>query len=514
MESSEVASSSEIELEKCISTGVQSTPTYALHQVNTDSVVFTSTGVSHTEGCWPRDVDPTDGEQVARWRKRTERDEDYLNTALRLGSMIEDLVLQNNALDIYTDYFADAATSVFPEAPFLNTITVLKKSNRALHSPHQRAHTLSWCPDHNPGKLAVAYTNTGHSYQSQNDLTECDGSQLCVVYDISKPLSPVSTLLTSSDPLCMAYSWKDIQILGIGTSHGECSIYDLRQGSAPIASTLARQGHINAVTGFAWVQSRTGTEFMTASLDGTVCWWDSRKLSEKLDTASLKERNTNSAPVDALGSTTASIPAPIPANSSLPATCLEYSTAAGPTKFMVGTGQGTILSGNRKSKSPYERVTSSFVGHAAAIKSLSRHSQQSKYFLSAGDWSVKLWSEDIKTPLLSTPFYSHQISACAWSTQRCSVFYCATENGHVQVWDLLQSNSSPVLDASMADVPLTSLAIQEGGRGLLAVGCSDGLTMILQPSKTLEGISPDERAQFSSVCTIDITTSANYFYFY
>ena len=30
----------------------------------------------------------------------------------------------------------------------------------------------------------------------------------------------------------------------------------------------------------AWLQGKTGTEAMTASSDGTVRWWDTRKLAE------------------------------------------------------------------------------------------------------------------------------------------------------------------------------------------------------------------------------------------
>ena len=38
--------------------------------------------------------------------------------------------------------------------------------------------------------------------------------------------------------------------------------------------------------------------------------------------------------------------------------CLQ----AGPSKFMVGTEQGTILAGNRKAKTPGDRTTGSFTG--------------------------------------------------------------------------------------------------------------------------------------------------------
>lgn len=45
-----------------------------------------------------------------------------------------------------------------------------------------------------------------------------------------------------------------------------------------------------------------------------------------------------------------------------------------PTKFMVGTEQGVILSGNRKGKTPQDKLTHAFVGHQGPIYSLQVHS--------------------------------------------------------------------------------------------------------------------------------------------
>ena len=80
---------------------------------------------------------------------------------------------------------------------------------------------------------------------------------------------------------------------------------------------------------------------MTASTDGEVLWWDIRKLGEPTETLTLKERG---------GETV------------LGAVCMEYNPAAGPTKFMVGTESGTIISCNRKAKNPQDRVGAAYPG--------------------------------------------------------------------------------------------------------------------------------------------------------
>ena len=44
--------------------------------------------------------------QVVRFRRKVEKDEDYVATVVRLGAVVEGLIKQNNAIDIYEDYFA------------------------------------------------------------------------------------------------------------------------------------------------------------------------------------------------------------------------------------------------------------------------------------------------------------------------------------------------------------------------------------------------------------------------
>ena len=52
---------------------------------------------------------------------------------------------------------------------------------------------------------------------------------------------------------------------------------------------------------------------------------------------------------------------------------LEYDPAAGPTKFMVGTEQGSVLNCNRKAKNPADRVGASYTGHHGPVYGLHRY---------------------------------------------------------------------------------------------------------------------------------------------
>lgn len=44
-------------------------------------------GVNHVEGGWPKDVNPLELEQTIRFQKKVEKDENYINAIMQLGSV-------------------------------------------------------------------------------------------------------------------------------------------------------------------------------------------------------------------------------------------------------------------------------------------------------------------------------------------------------------------------------------------------------------------------------------------
>ena len=63
---------------------------------------------------------------------------------------------------------------------------------------------------------------------------------------------------------------------------------------------------------------------------------------------------------------------------------------------MVGTEQGMVVSCNRKAKTPAEKIVSTYSGHQGPIYALQRNPFFPKNFLTVGDWTARIWSEDIK----------------------------------------------------------------------------------------------------------------------
>ena len=53
--------------------------------MNTERFESENRGVNHTEGGWPKDVNPAEVEQTIRFRKKVEKDEAYMQTIQNLG---------------------------------------------------------------------------------------------------------------------------------------------------------------------------------------------------------------------------------------------------------------------------------------------------------------------------------------------------------------------------------------------------------------------------------------------
>ena len=67
-------------------TYTESQPYFSL-QLNTERFETESRGINHVEGGWPKDINPAEVEQTIRYRKKVEKDENYINIIQQLGSV-------------------------------------------------------------------------------------------------------------------------------------------------------------------------------------------------------------------------------------------------------------------------------------------------------------------------------------------------------------------------------------------------------------------------------------------
>mmetsp|Transcript_22165 Transcript_22165/g.68973 ORF Transcript_22165/g.68973 Transcript_22165/m.68973 type:complete len:575 (-) Transcript_22165:73-1797(-) len=449
-----------------MTTNVQVIPEMSEHDANTQQITLANQGMRHVEGGWPKDIDPEEAEHVIRYRKKKEKDEDYVKAITTLGASVEELIKQNNAIDIYEEYFNGAVADHSSEQPTAKTLTVFKDP-----SPITRSCSyISWFPD-GARKLAVAYSIMQFQNAPENV------SKSSYIWDINNPNTPDYEMKASSQLCCVVYNPKDPNILCGGMYNGQVAYWDTRKGGSALDSSPIEKAHRDPVYDMDWLQSKTGTECVSVSTDGNVFWWDTRRLGEPVESLVLEDKNTKVVSG---------------------AVSLEYEAVAGPTKFMVGTEQGSIISCNRKAKNPQDRVGASYVGHHGPVYSLERNPFYPKYFMSIGDWTARIWMEDLKTAIMTTKYHKSYLTGGTWSPTRPGVFFTIKMDGVLDVWDYYYKQNDPSLTVQVNDGGLTSFNLQDQGR-LMSTGGADGNCTLLELCEGLAVMQPNEKQSINAM---------------
>ncbi|CAI5644621.1 dynein intermediate chain 3, ciliary isoform X1 [Oreochromis niloticus] len=440
------------------------------HQLNTERFETGSCGINHMEGGWPKDINPAEMEQTIRFRKKVEKDESYINSVLQLGSVMEHCIRQNNAVDIYQECFEDEEeVEEIQEPPSAKTVNVFRDPNEIKRT----VTSLSWQPD-GGRKLAVAYSSLEFQKSSK------DMSLDSYIWDIENPNRPEMMLKPASPLVCLDYNPKDSHTLVGGSYNGQIVFWDIRKGNQPVEFSSLEHSHRDPVYKIIWLQSKTGTDAFSASTDGQVLWWDVRKLAEPTERLVLdpsREGNLDQA---------------------LGAISLEFEPTM-PTKFMVGTEQGLVISCNRKAKTPAEKIVCTYDSHHGPIYALQRNPFFPKNFLTVGDWTARIWSEDIKeSSIMWTKYQMSYLTDACWSPVRPSVFFTVKMDGVLDVWDILFKQSDPTLSLKVCDKSLYSLSVQDNGC-LVACGSQLGEATLLEICSGLSTLQKNEKSLLAAM---------------
>ena len=105
----------------------------------------------------------------------------------------------------------------------------------------------------------------------------------------------------------------------------------------------------------------------------------------------------------------------------------RYTTAGG--KFLVATEQGTVVSCNRKAKTPADRIGMSYEGHSGPVYACQRSPFMSKFFLTIGDWTWRLWNEELRNPVITSTYHMSYMTDTCWSPARPGVFMTTKMDG-------------------------------------------------------------------------------------
>ena len=436
------------------------TPRSLVRQVNTESFKYIPLGMCHMEGGWPKDIDPTEKDQTTRYRKKVEKDEEYIRQVKALGDAVEGDIKMNYAIDIYQEYFKGEYADHSSEPPSAKTLSVFKDPD-----PIKRTvSNISWYPD-GGRKLAVAF-----SIMQFQDYRMEQMSYNSYIWDVNNPNMPETTLVPSSPLCCLEYNPKDPHLLVGGSYNGLISYFDDRKGELPVDTSIIEKSHRDPVYKIAWLSGKTPNECASASTDGQVLWWDIRKLAEPSEMLQLEDKGGE--PGRLLGGCS-----------------MEYSSAG---KFLVGTEQGKIIACSRKGKTNADKLGAVYEGHCGPVYGLCRNPFYPKFFLTCGDWTVRLWNEELKTPIMTSQYFKNYVQDATWSPTRPGVFIATKMDGTLDVWDYFYKQNDPTLSLQVDGDGLRTVKMQDGGT-LLATGSVDGSVYMLELCEGLAVMQNNEK---------------------
>jgi dynein intermediate chain 2, axonemal len=444
-------------------------PEMSEHSVNTARVQTKSRVMIHTEGGWPKEVDATEAQDTMKFRKRLEKDPTYITAVRNLTKQAVMPLQQNMVMDLFEIYFQDQEPEHLPENLSVKTLALFKDPSEEKRSVTK----IGWHPE-GPTKLVGSYSNLRFQRTTE------DMPMASFVWDISERNVPLLELRTNSPMVCCQYNHKNSDLLVGGTYSGLLNYYDLRKGPAPISRSSVEVSHWDPVYDVVWLQSKTGTECASVSSDGRLLFWDVRKMSEVTDECVLTDGGKDEP-------------------KTIGGVALEWMQEAGPTKFLVGSEHGITLSCTKRPKKAVEVGTwfgsedrGGYGRHFGPVYSVKRNPFHTKFFLTVGDWCAKVWMDELKGPMLQTPYYSSFLSAACWSPMRAGVFFLARQDGRLDAWDYFYRMNEVAMSHKVSDHALTSLNVQAHGK-LAAVGDADGVITLLQLCDGLADPMPNEK---------------------
>ncbi|XP_041978319.1 dynein intermediate chain 3, ciliary-like [Aricia agestis] len=444
---------------------VQVTLPQSEHDSNTKNVIVTDQGINHIEGGWPLDVHVYNEDHLARHRRKVQHDENYVHTVMSLNARIEHNIQQNNAIEMYESYFTDTK----PEPPVEKYNIQIKHVFR--DSMERPVASVGWTlEDHS--KIVASYC---HKVYPDGNAT--DGTA-CYMWDVHKGTVPVYEFDPGHGCWDFDCSPVDSDLIIAGLDVGIVQLFDVRAGKSASASSSIYNSHHAPVSSVRYTHTKTGTQFFSGSPDGQCLWWDTRNSSSPIDQLPISVK---------LG------PNETPSlKNSEGVSCLEFDKGL-IAKFLVGTESGLIIHANRMGRNHQEVLYSHCEAHTGPVKAIHRSPCTLRMFISCGDYSVRIWSEEVRTaPIIVTKPYSHLVTDVAWAPLRYSSFMVASEDGVFYYWDLLRKYREPVATLNVSKNCLNKVAPHPKGKSVV-VGDDKGSLYVLNLSENMMSPGPNDK---------------------
>lgn len=247
---------------------------------------------------------------------------------------MEHYVMQNNAISMYETYYAEMSSLPAVERNSLRTVNVFRDPAAVGGAGGARpVSAVAWCPE-GGHTFTVCYVDADFNRNTRASLA-------CYTWDLENANSPVCALTPPCQLLDAQYNPRDHNVLAGALMSGQVALWDRRTGGRPHCACAPHAAHRDLVRNVVFIASKSGQEFFSAGPDGACKWWDCRKLDEYTDEMIIdvvKSANDTPSMATANG-----------------VSVLEYESTI-PTRFMVGTENGFVIAGNRKGKTPLDKL--------------------------------------------------------------------------------------------------------------------------------------------------------------
>ncbi|XP_035790212.1 WD repeat-containing protein 78-like [Anopheles albimanus] len=333
----------------------------------------------------------------------------------------------------------------------------------------------SWCPA-NGDIVAIAYGIYGHT------VSEDRGTGYVYVWNIKNPVNPERRYRFDCPVTCVAFSRRTPQLLAVGLYDGKVQIRDITDATqAPLAVSERDKFPIyQPIWDLRWVEfdNEGKDEVIAVSQSGWIMKY-TLTIGEYLLAYPLLRLDRVEGRVEGCSGDgdeqqqLVQSPHHVSIQSDLhpQALCITIHPVQ-KDKYYVGTDEGAVhwCSIN----DPFQHL-GVWQMHNRGIFCIEHSPWSPKIFLTcSGDWSVRVWIEDLTEPVVTLTAGFAPIQAAYWSPTNSTVIASVTRNG-VQLWDLKRRSPKPASETALGGLttPLTVIRFSNCGRTLL-VGDGEG----------------------------------------
>ncbi|GAW82971.1 dynein-associated protein [Plasmodium gonderi] len=472
---------------------------FSEHYVNIESVKLENKFFYHNEGGWTKDVDISEQQNKVKYIKRLDKDINMINSLKILMNETTKILNKNNSIKIYEEYFQNDLQN---EENFkIKSLLIIKDKVRKYP---RYVTSIKWSTD-NTYKLAISYCVNYYQKILNNS------PKNCLLYNLNQINNPYQILYSKTFIKCLRFNHKNSDLLLAGSYDGTVNLWDLRKKNNLCESSPNHASHKNIVHDVIWLQTKTNNHCLSVSNDGLCLLWDIRNFSEHIESFHLHKDSgevcqlveTSNLDVDMLknsngsvnianlgnsakhkktdhqlaprgeGNSTASFSpspeiitnetssdlSPYSSNPCYSANCLEWNLEAGPSKILVGTEEGYVLSVSKRQGKNLEllqKYGASNEKHLSSITSIKRIPINLKYFLSTDKWGFNIWSEDIKFPIISNYYNECVINKGLWIYDS-SFFMLVRKDGYIDFWNLLYNFNEPIIKHKICNCSITEI---------------------------------------------------------